>query len=483
MKHKRFFTSATYVLAITALAMVFSCSSSQEEASPPPAVVANPNIILIVADALRQDVLGCYGGEANTPNLDSLAAGGVLFKNAYATSPWTPPSAISIFTGSYATSYPYEEVGKTVRAFVPDDDLMLAEVLRDRGYDTALRGGNYLIGLHNCLQGFELLPDELWMRTEDKTEIDRITGSVIRDNFGYLNTYSILNRLLNMPAGKPFFLAQWIIDPHEPLEPVNKFASRIRFDTSTLSHPANLFSRRNNIDGELTEADTRYLKARYIAEVESVDERVGYIVRMLRHLALLDSTYFVFTSDHGELFGEHGRFGHGVNYYEELVRVPLIVAGPGLPRGHRVDAPVSLVDLMSTLKDLLGLEYEEQMLGVSFKSVIFDDAAPARPVFFDDIREHGRQDALRDGDFKLVAMRDGTHVLFDLSSDPTESVDIAADRPDLAREMMQRILTIRQVNQQRQTANFARVDSLASELSDEEAEELDKKLRALGYIR
>ncbi len=160
------------VLALLSFVAVGCDDSTQQTTAPAPPA----NVVLVVADALRQDVLGCYGGEAVTPNIDKLAASGVLFENAYSTSPWTPPSAVSIFTGNYATSYPYSKVRKVVQAHVPDEERLLAEVLRDQGYDIAMRRGNYLIAMHNCLQGFEMLPDELRIRQDHKEAIDRILG-------------------------------------------------------------------------------------------------------------------------------------------------------------------------------------------------------------------------------------------------------------------------------------------------------------------
>jgi choline-sulfatase len=482
LKYRRHNVVSLIVSFLWLLATTSCSESGQEKSVFRQAKTKRPSIVLVVSDALRQDVLGCYGGEAVTPNIDALAENGVLFENAYATSPWTPPSSVSIFTGNYATSYPYSELGKTMQAHVPDEEVLFAEVLKNNGYDTALRPGNYLVGLHNCLQGFEILPNELWITAEAKNAVDRIAHAQIRDHFGYPSSYSILNRLLSIPSEKNFFVAQWIMDPHEPFAPVSKFASKIVVDQSDLTQPAETYTSWSNIKGEPSDAEISYLKARYLAEVESVDERVGYILRMLAHKQVLRTTYFIFTSDHGELFGEHDLFGHAVNYFEELVRVPLLIIGPGLPRGKRVKTAVSLVDLMPTLKDLLGIDYDDNMQGESFKDHIFNDLGQKSPLYFDDIREHARVDALLDNGFKLIALQDGTYELYDLPNDPGEKNNIAATREDKVRTMMQQILAMREVNKERQAAHFTKLDSLTNELSPEEEAELEKKLRALGYV-
>ncbi|MCK5618807.1 MAG: sulfatase-like hydrolase/transferase, partial [Candidatus Krumholzibacteria bacterium] len=111
---------------------------------------------MIVSDALRQDVLGCYGGDARTPNLDWLAKNGVLFENAYSTSPWTAPSAVSMFTGNYATTYGCSPHAKTrrpgpIRIYVPRSEHLFVEALNQDGYVTAMKIENVNASMHNNL--------------------------------------------------------------------------------------------------------------------------------------------------------------------------------------------------------------------------------------------------------------------------------------------------------------------------------------------
>jgi arylsulfatase A-like enzyme len=472
------------VFWLVAAALFEGCS--REKKLPPQEPKTKYNIVLIVTDALRQDVLGCYGGGARTPNIDQLAERGVLFENAYTTSPWTPPPAVSIFTGSYATSYPYSKFQKTIQIHVPDDEVLLAEALRQRGYDTAVKNENVQASLHNCFQGFDALRRSPYVDeviSEARETIVEIVDTRFRGHLPYLHSYHFLHYLLNIPDDRNFFAAQWILDPHEPFRPVREFEKRIVFNKSDLSKPHVQYTARKHIEGELNEAEVKYLKDRYLAEVESVDERVGYVIKILEYKQLLTSTYFVFTSDHGELFGEHDRFGHGRDYYEELIRVPLIIAGPGLPEGTRIGANVSLVDLMPTLKDLLGIDYPDNMQGESFKRFIFDDAGETKPLYFDDVREHVRVDALLEDGFKLIALRDSTCELYDLENDAHELNDVAAVYEDKVQAMLQKILVRRVENKHRQTANLVRLDGEKDELSEEEREELQKKLKALGYIQ
>ena len=445
------------------------------------------NIILIVSDALRWDVLGCYGGEAETPNIDRLARTGVLFDNAYATAPWTPPSSVSIFTGNYATSYAYAPFNKTVRVYVPNGEMLLPQALRRLGYKTAIKNENPQAGIHNCLRGFKHLPKDLRfdkvISKQRKNEIRQITRGKLRDNSAaYKNTFLFLDYLMDIPPGRNFFMVHWILDPHEPYTPVMKFMSRTKVNRIGLKYPAKRYAARKMLGDDITEAGIKYLKARYIAEIESVDERIGYVLRLLKHKGLLKNTYFVFTSDHGEQFGEHDQFGHGLYYYEDLVRVPLIIAGPELPAGKRIQSMVSLLDLMPTLRDLLGVDYNDDMQGRSFKKLIFKDTGRRRALYFDDVREHGREDALLDGGFKLVALRGGGFELYDLSNDAAELSNIASTHPEKIQEMMSVIEQLRTENWNRQAANLNALDNNKNELSEEDKAELLEKLKALGYI-
>ena len=287
---------------------------------------------------------------------------------------------------------------------------------------------------------------------------------------------------MDIPPGQNFFMVHWIMDPHEPYAPVQKYMKGVKVNRAELKYPAKMYQSRKSLKGDISEAGINYLKARYIAEVESVDERIGYVLRLLKHKGLLETTYFVFTSDHGEQFGEHDQFGHGLFYYEDLVRVPLIIAGPELPAGKRVQTTVSLLDLMPTLKDLLGLKYNDDMQGSSFKKLIFDEPAQNKPLYFVDVREHDRVDGLLAGGVKLINLRNGGLELFDLTADPAELNNLATSNPEKVQSLMSLIEPLRADNLRRQTVNLQGLDSLSNDLSEEDKAELLEKLKALGYI-
>ncbi|MCK4775317.1 MAG: sulfatase-like hydrolase/transferase, partial [Candidatus Krumholzibacteria bacterium] len=173
------------------------------------------NVVIIVSDALRQDVVGCYGGVARTPNIDWLASNGIRFENSYSTSPWTSPSAVSIFTGNYATSYAYSREGRSKKnpvstktedlyvpqIYVPHSEYLLAESLKDLDYVTGMQNENVNASLHNNLQGLDSIPQhEPSKQTADR--INEISGGGLSDSWNeskaYWDSFYFLRHLLDI---------------------------------------------------------------------------------------------------------------------------------------------------------------------------------------------------------------------------------------------------------------------------------------------
>ena len=164
--------------------------------------------------------------------------------------------------------------------------------------------------------------------------------------------------------------------------------------------------------------EQRYIKQLYIKEVESVDQRLGHILKAFqRYRDLLKDTYIVFTADHGELFGEHGEWCHAQNYYEALVNIPLIIAGPGIPKGKKLSNIVSNLDIMQTLQDLLGVKYRYKSQGKSFKNLLSWNPLRhlifyiynSNAAYFIHANDNGtHKDAIRENHYKLICCKDNT---------------------------------------------------------------------------
>ncbi|MFH1845799.1 MAG: sulfatase [bacterium] len=359
-----------------------------------------PNILLIVSDALRADVLGCYGGEARTPHLDRLTADGVLFDNAYSTAPATMASAISMWSGNYSRAYTVVEGQQVDRwldldlvTYVSDEELLLGEALRENGYEVRMDIENKLAHITNGLQGFEFIREYPDLDKDEVSLVERMVGLDVPVKFKrtkklteYAKLYGVLHYLLTVPREQPFFAVKWFLDPHDPYHPVEEFRDRIELDTTQLPRNPGVYWRLGPNDmKDFTEIEDQYVEALYCAEVESVDDRIGYLLAALGARDLSSKTIVVFTSDHGEMFGAHDHRGHGEAFWNQLLHVPLIFAGPGIETGKRITTYVSHLSLAPTLKALGQLDFQDTYLGQSYLPLLRGGAPADRVLYFDRI--------------------------------------------------------------------------------------------------
>ncbi|MCB9528586.1 MAG: sulfatase-like hydrolase/transferase [Myxococcales bacterium] len=345
----------------------------------------HPDIVLLFVDTLRADAVDALRPRGApplglTPHIDRLAARGVTFTQARTTAPRTPHAWMSIIRGRF--------LGRTLacRARLRDPRRdTLVHALADAGYTTRAR----LVG--KSWRRFHL--DGGWDDLVEGGHVARISGpTVTRD----------AKKLLATP-GEPLLLVAHYADAHAPY----------------LEHKGH-------------KPPTDSLIDRYRGEVRAVDAEIGHL------LAALDArdrpTLVVLFADHGENLGDHGQKGghHGVSVYDEVIRVPLVIAAPGIDPG-RVDAPVSLVDIAPTLIELTGAAPLDDADGRSLARHLFGEAiaqAPTVSEFYDfglTLR------AVVDGRYKLIRdVRRGSVRLFDLARDPGELHDITGEEPEIA---------------------------------------------------
>ena len=449
-------------------------------------------VIIIVSDALRADVLNCYGGSAKTPNIDWLAAQGILFKNAHSTSPYTAPSAISMFTGKYPNIYRNGNItfgkAKFQRFLVPDDELLLGEVLRKAGYAIKSDCENWQSNYFNNMQGFDKIKTFAQLTAQEKTNVETVTGIKLEDAC-YKRDYGFLNCLLNITEDQPFLFVKWILDPHSPYNPPAKYKKTINIDPSKLSKEIDFYSTLKLVSTGVVKKwdgyEQNYLKELYIKEVEAVDERIGFILNTLRHKNILDKTYIVFTSDHGEFFGEHGKWCHGMTFHEELVKVPLIITGPKIPRGKIEKKVVSLIGLMPTLKELLGVEYEADIQGKSFAGLLSNKAdLDDESAYFVQLTWEVFHDAFLDNNYKLMAFGGNRFKLYNLATDPKESLDISTDEPEKVLQLAAKMDEIRKDNLERRERIWGGSPNPSKEGESPQGDkkEFFKQLKSLGYV-
>jgi arylsulfatase A-like enzyme len=325
------------------------------------------NVLLVVVDTLRADHLSLYGYPRNTsPQLDSWAVqNAAVFDTAVAPSPWTLPSHVSLFSGLDALSH-----GVNGGAPAPQDLQMLAEVLHERGYATvALTGGGFVHPKWGFAQGFDSyryfgdimgFEDELSTNLDSALEI--IDRNADRPTFLFFHTYEVHNPYR---ARQPYFGEFSNLDPkgyhirvdHPPSEAEDGFLGR---RCLTLLHKGKAKS-----ECEIP-PDLRSLPVDlYDSSIAYMDAILARLLAALSKPGWSDRTVVVLTSDHGEMFGEHGLVNH-ISLYDENLLVPLVIADPsGLGVGQRFTSQVRLVDVAPTVLELVGAEAQRGLDGVS----------------------------------------------------------------------------------------------------------------------
>ncbi len=335
----------------------FSAPSGPRQAARP----GTPNIVFIVLDTVRADHLSSYGySRPTTPNLDRLARAGVLFENAIAPTSWTLASHASMFTGLL----PHQHGADWSRP-LPRDPRTLADVLRSRGYETAgfVANFNYCQRGWGIGRGFETYVDdsESLRRNLAGTLLGTALIQPVYQNFcrfDYLERQDAreMNRQvfgwLRRRSTRPFFLFLNYFDCHSPYLTEPPYDHRFGKLSDKLVHK--LFEALQSKDPArgFTATEQASLVAGYDDCLAFLDEHVGRLLDLLQRSPEGRNTIVIITSDHGEAFGEQGWYSHGYNLYREVLHVPLIITGPGIPKDVRIRRLVRTRDLFSTVLDL-----------------------------------------------------------------------------------------------------------------------------------
>jgi arylsulfatase A-like enzyme len=367
---------------------------------PPPT-----NVVLVSLDTLRARSVGAYGyGRDTSPFFDAIAATGAVFENALAPSVTTGPSHMSLFTGLYPPGHGMQLGLEPIRP----DALPLAETLAGEGFQTAaITENGYLVRERGFGRGFQRY-------VENRGDEKHAPGQAPL-------TFSQARRWIERSARPPFFLFVHTYEVHSPFAPREEYATLFEGDGAPGPENPVLRGRRDDYD----------------REIRSVDDELRALFDSIRATGLMESTWVVLLSDHGEEFGEHGRYQHGGSVYEESLRVPLVFVGPGIVAA-RHETPVSLIDVAPTLIEALGIPVPAQIDGRSLAGVLRGVSAPESRTLFAEARADHRWIepwvnerwnpplvAVRRGDEKFIAHRPATGeanplLRFDLASDPQE---------------------------------------------------------------
>ena len=451
------------------------------QAPPGPAASAAPlrpsAIVFVTVDALRADRLSFDGYRLpTTPFLDRLASEGVVFDRAYATSSWTPPTMASIFTGVPPMTHGVvsgEIVDtKAVRQpILPESLSTIAELVGQSGYRTLGVASNRHLALDLGFgQGFDRYFDPPTF----------LNAPVVNDKARQLLTAEYGADWRRTWHGRPLFLWLHYFDPHDPYFPYAPWiaAQAPGADADGPRSPAQLVMRdlRQRFprpDAALAEA----IRPFYDSEIRRTDQ---LLAELWNELEPDGNVLFIFTADHGEEMVEHGGLGHSQSLYDELTRIPLLFWWPrGLPGGVRIAQPVSALDILPTILDLLGQPAPAGLAGRSLAPLWRGDGAGGsgaerRPVFLELAPPKPFRWAVVDGDRKLILdpASPATPELYDLASDPGERANLAAREPAEVERLRALLRT------------WARQNPRAPDqrTRDRLDDDLRKELEALGYL-
>lgn len=392
-------------------------------------------VILISIDTLRADHTGCYGYERNTtPFLDEFAEEAVLFENAYADTPWTLPSHMTMMTGRHSHEH---GVGAATR--LPESEITLAERLRDEGYITLGFTGHYwwLMDRWGFGQGFDFYKSGL-----EGHLLEPITRTV-RLAQDWLSDYPT-NRL---------FLFFHSYEAHAKVEVDGYTLPYVPSDRSYVNFADGMpFGRFDRLGDDLpagsefliqadetqpTEEEIEYMKAMYDDSIVLSDDYTRRLMAFLKSQNLYENALIIVLSDHGESFGENGMFLHK-QLHESCVHIPLLVRFPGGEfGGQRVRGLVTTADLYATVLDVLGLPLPEDRDSRSLRAIAAGEASGREEVFY---TFTSNQQGIRRGPWKLIhVLKDNTYHLFNLAEDPGELTEVTAKHPETAAELRERL--------------------------------------------
>ncbi|UOF88754.1 sulfatase-like hydrolase/transferase [Fodinisporobacter ferrooxydans] len=407
------------------------------------------NVLFIMTDEHRKDAMGCANHSiVKTPNLDKLAENGVRFTNAYCNSPLCVPSRASFATGRYVheikcwdNAKPYSGNPESWGHFLSENGVSVTTVGKlhfldgggDGFYDQRFPEHLKLPG---DIEG--LYRDPIRKRKDGRNRIiEACEGDFWVDRTEQETEEAI--RFLKFEAAKkdkPWVLWVSYLPPHFPLIVPEKYYKMypeqkvdLPFDNPSLDNHPILDELRLHFDGQnIDEATLRKTRSAYYGLCSFIDDHVGRVLQVLKDSGLEEDTLVIYTSDHGESLGDHDLWWK-CSMYEESVGIPLIISGPGIPKGSTISSPVSLIDITSTIAESVGIQPHPEWKGKSLLQLLNGNAIESQnEIVFSEYHAHGTSHGIfmiRKGKYKYIYFPHNRSQLFDLESDPKEMVNLA----------------------------------------------------------
>ena len=389
-------------------------------------------MVLITLDTVRADHLHCYGDEKiKTPNIDALAARGVLFEKAVAQTPLTQPSHASMFTGENPNVHHVRDTGGFA---LQPSSVTMATILRRHGWDTAgFISASVLTRIFGFNQGFT---------TYDDTMLHSNGGNPVSTRAANVTTDHAI-RWLKQQSGKPYFLWVHFYDAHFPYDPPAQFLKE-------------------------------YPRDPYDAEIAFEDQQLGRLLSAVQQKSPAGNTLVVLLSDHGEGLGDHGEYDHGVFLYDSTVRIAWIMAGPGVPAGLRIQQQAREIDLLPTVLDLLGGKASSAVQGTSLVPAFSGKTVPTNYSYEETLYPKinmGWSELRGIHTAHWMYIRAPRPELYDLDQDPSELKNVIDSHPKEYRELEAQL---------RKASRLGSSDKETVVLKQMDQQTMDQ-LKSLGY--
>ncbi len=423
---------------------------------------SRPNIVILMCDQLGAGALRAYGHPVvRSPQIDALAARGTTFANCYSSFPLCVPARLAFMTGKLCSNIGAWDNAAQLSSDIPT----FAHYLRVLGYRTCLSGKMHFIG-PDQLHGFaervttDICPSDFnwtadwddpwrtmdWFHNMKNVKNSGIAERSLQQDYDEEVAFHAARKIFDWarePDQSPFLLVASFTHPHDPYVTPRRFWDLYRDEDIDMPrvpfippeqrdpHSRRLWEQYDRGEFGIDAADVRRARHAYYGSISYVDERIGEVLDALTRTGLLDDTIILFCSDHGDMIGERGLW-YKMSFYDWSARVPLIMAGPGIPAGHRVRSNCSHVDLLPTLVELAaGADWDDYPERVDGRSLVpllsreEPDRIAVSELFSEGVAAPYVR--LRKGKFKLTCVEHDPAQLFDMESDPDELRDLAAD--------------------------------------------------------
>jgi len=420
------------------------------------------NIFIITIDALRADHIGCLGYKKKiTPNIDKLAKDGVLFKNAIASGSYTFISFPSIVSNQYATEYYIKNSG------IPT----ITKELKKYGYKTISFNSNPhargkldkdfdyfddLLVYSDFDRPLEKFKRQLIKKIGKKNLFIRYLRKIlIKTSANIVKPYTTAGKMnqkvieyLEKNINEPLFFWIHYMDPHYPYLPPRDFTNISKSEIIKLNRKCRTYLLKNrlgdNVNIDVNKYDVEKLIELYDGEIKYVDQQIGFFIDYLKKMDLYDNSLILLFSDHGEMFGEHGRFAHEYyNLYQQQLHIPLIIKAE--EKNKVIDKSVTIMDIPKTITEIIDVDssvFSGYNLLNSNRDYIISEGFKPQDVFLDsDFNIDKISFSCQKDKWKLVYNQiEKRKELYNLDNDPYENNNILNDEYEIAENIFNIIL-------------------------------------------